>query len=123
MTTSDDVTTAVRRYLAEVASGTGSSIAALYAAEATVEDPVGSDPHRGVEAIAAFYAAIEQTERSTELLTIRVAGASVAFHFRVTTTVGDRTVVVEPIDVMTFDAELKITSMRAFWSQADMVVG
>lgn len=121
-TTTDDTTNAVRRYLEEVAAGTGRSIAALYAEGATVEDPVGSDPHRGTEAIAAFYAAIEQAERSTELLAIRVAGGSAAFHFRVTTKVAGQTVVVEPIDVMTFDGDLLITSMQAFWSPDDMTV-
>ncbi len=122
MATTDDVTKVVRRYLEEVASGTGRSIANLYAEGATVEDPVGSDPHRGSEAIATFYSAIEQAERATELLTIRVAGGSAAFHFRVTTKVNGQTIVVEPIDVMTFDDDLKITSMRAFWSPGDMVV-
>lgn len=127
MATTDDVTKAVRRYLEEVASGTGRSIAALYAADATVEDPAGSEPNRGRAAIEKFYSAIEQTERSTELLTIRVAGDSAAFHFRVVTKVGGQTITVEPIDVMTFGSadthgELSITSMRAFWSPDDMVV-
>lgn len=122
MATTDDTVKAVRRYLEEVASGTGRSIAALYAEDSTVEDPVGSDPHRGIEAIATFYSAIEQAERRTELLAVRVAGGSAAFHFRVTTTVAGQTVVIEPIDVMTFDDDLRITSMRAFWSPADMTV-
>ena len=44
-----------------------------------------------------------------------------AFHFRVVTPVGDQVYEVEPIDVMTFDEDAKITSMRAFWSPADLI--
>jgi len=118
-----DITTAVRRYLAEVANGTASSIAALYASDATVEDPVGNDAVHGTAAIAEFYRVVESAERETELLAIKVAGDTAAFHFRVISRIGERTITVEPIDVMTFDSDLKITSMRAHWSEEDLIVG
>ena len=38
------------------------------------------------------------------------------------TRVGEQTYTLAPIDVMTFDDAGKITSMRAFWSNADMAV-
>lgn len=112
----------VTAYLAAVASGTADTIAALYTDDATVEDPVGSEPRAGRDAITEFYRALESTKTSTELLTLRVAGDEAAFSFRVDSDVAGQTYRVEPIDVMTFDGDGRITSMRAFWSPADMRV-
>src|SRR5699024_6668248 len=55
---------------------------------------------------------------STELLTLRIAGDTAAFHFRVTTRHAGGASVIEPIDVMTFDDAGLITSMRAVWGPA-----
>ncbi|MFE3545279.1 nuclear transport factor 2 family protein [Nocardia sp. NPDC059177] len=123
MASADDIRATVRKYIETVGGGTAADIAALYAEDATVEDPVGSAPHVGLAAITKFYSAIEPMERSTELFTVRVAGDSAAFSFRVTTKFGEQAVTIEPIDVMTFDEDARITSMRAFWSQDDMVIG
>ena len=81
---------------------------------------VGSEPRRGRAAIREFYSALGGARRSTELLTVRVAGDSAAFHFRVRIERGDRTFEIEPIDVMTFDGDQRITGMRAYWSGDDM---
>ncbi|GII85255.1 steroid Delta-isomerase [Sphaerisporangium siamense] len=118
----EKITDAVVRYLDAVANGTADDIAACYAPDGTLEDPVGSEPRRGRAAIREFYSGLEGARRRTELLTVRVAGDSAAFHFRVRTELADQTFEVEPIDVMTFDEEQRITSMRAFWSPGDMRV-
>lgn len=119
----DQIRAAVRRYLDTVATGTAAEIAGLYAENATLEDPVGSPAHTGRAAIEKFYSGLESARRGTELLSLRVSGDSAAFAFRVVTETGDQTITVEPIDVMTFDAEARITSMRAFWSADDISVG
>ena len=46
----------VHRYIAALNAGDLDAIVALYADDATVEDPVGSPPHQGHAAIRAFYA-------------------------------------------------------------------
>jgi steroid delta-isomerase len=114
---------AVQDYVTAVATGTGADIAALYSADGTVEDPVGTEPHRGRAAVTAFYSPIEGFRRETELLAVKVGPGTAAFHFRVRTHLPDQVVEVDPIDVMTFDADGAITSMRAFWSTADMTAG
>lgn len=116
------ITHAVQGYLDAVATGTAQDIADCYAQDGTVEDPVGSEPHRGRAAIREFYSTIEDLRRETELLAVRVSGGSAAFHFRVRTHLPDQVVEVEPIDVMTFDEMGAITSMRAFWSPSDIRV-
>lgn len=118
-----DISGIVERYLKTVAGGSAADVAALYASDGTLEDPVGSDPKQGRTAIAEFYSALEQLDVSTELLHLRAAGLQAAFHFRVVTKAGDQVFTIEPIDVMTFNDAGEITSMRAFWAPPDTVVG
>ena len=122
MASPEQINSTVVRYLDAVASGDAAAITALYAADGTLEDPVGTPPRQGREAIAEFYSALAGADIATELLTLRVGGDTAAFHFRVTTKAGDQSYIVEPIDVMTFNEAGEITSMRAVWSPADMKV-
>lgn len=117
------IRTAVETYLKTVAAGSAADIAALYAVDGTLEDPVGSAPVSGRAAIEQFYRPLESSDVTTELIHLRCAADTAAFHFRVITTAGGRTYTVEPIDVMTFDADGAITSMRAVWAPSDMIVG
>ncbi|GLY65463.1 nuclear transport factor 2 family protein [Amycolatopsis taiwanensis] len=123
MPTAEAITDAVRRYLKAVAGGTAADIAACFAENATLEDPVGSEPHRGRAAIQRFFEPITDARRETELIAIRVASSSAAFHFRVRTERDSQVVEVQPIDVMTFDETGLIVEMRAFWSEADIRLG
>ncbi|WP_040836019.1 nuclear transport factor 2 family protein [Nocardia brevicatena] len=122
MPTVEQLTAAVAEYVRRVGTGTSADIAALYAEDATVEDPVGSPARRGRADIADFYSALDPVDITAELLTVRVSGDTAAFHMRVTTTAGDLVTTIEPIDVMTFDEHGLITSMRAIWSPGDVVV-
>lgn len=112
----------VERYVALVADGSADDIVALYAEDATVEDPIGSDVRTGHAAIREFYATLEGLEQQTRLITARIAAGEAAFHFEIVTSAGGATYTLSPIDVMTFDDEGRVTTMRAFWSDADMVV-
>ncbi|MGB0098911.1 MAG: nuclear transport factor 2 family protein [Nocardioides sp.] len=111
----------VEDYLRLVATGTADEVVALYAEDATLEDPVGSQVLRGREAIRAFYAAIEPLTIETRLFHLRTVAGEAAFHFEVTTITDDATFTMAPIEVMTFDEDGRITSMRAWWSDTDMV--
>lgn len=110
----------VERYLELVATGTADEVVSLFAEDATLEDPVGSEVLTGREAIRAFYATIEPIRAETRLIEMRAVGGSAAFHFEITTYPDGLTVTVAPIEVMTFDDEARITSMRAWWADADM---
>lgn len=124
MTLSNDAAAAVvDRYLALVADGTADEIASLYAEGATLEDPVGSAVLNGREAIRGFYATIEALAMTTTLLTRRTCAGEAAFHFRVETDTGAGIATLEPLEVMTFDDDGRITSMRAWWSDSDLSFG
>ncbi len=114
---------AVTRYLDLVATGTAEEIAGLYAADATVEDPVGTDVLSGRDAIRAFYATIEGFTRTTTLHTIRTCAGEAAFYFRIDTDTGAGVATMEPLEVMTFSDDGEITSMRAWWADSDLVFG
>lgn len=119
----DRILETIQRYIDLVGKGTADEILALYAEGATVEDPVGTDMRTTRESIHEFYAAIEPLEQESRLVSARVADGQAAFQFELVTRVGDQTYTLAPIDVMTFDDDARITTMRAFWSNEDMAVG
>ncbi len=108
----------VQRYLDTVVKGSAEDVAALYAEDATLEDPVGGgEVHIGRKAIAGFYNNVSGAEITTELLSFRAGGSEAAFVFAIT--VGGA-MKIEPIEVMAFNADGLITSMRAFWGPQDV---
>lgn len=118
----DRILDTIQRYVDLVGTGTADEILDLYAEGATVEDPVGTEVRATRESIHEFYAAIEPLEQESRLVSARVAAGEAAFQFELVTRVGEQTYTLAPIDVMTFDDDARITTMRAFWSNADMAV-
>ena len=112
----------VDAYVRLIADGTADEIVALYAEGATVEDPVGSAVLSERADIRAFYANLEGMQQQTRVVDARIAGGQAAFLFEINTSVGDQTYTLSPIDVMTFDDDGLITTMRAYWGESDMVV-
>lgn len=112
----------VERYVELVGSGSADEIVALYAEGATVEDPVGSDVRSSRADLHAFYATLEGLEQETRLLAARIAGGEAAFHFEVVTKADGVSYTLAPVDVMTFDDDGLITSMRAYWGDTDLTV-
>jgi len=116
MPSTQDITDVVHRYIELIANGRADDLAQLYADDATVEDPVGGEVHIGRHAIHGFYSLIENLDRKSELVSLRVAGHEAAFQFRLTLDGGDSRMQIEPIDVMVFDDDAKVTAMKAYWS-------
>ena len=115
MSSVEQNTGTVNRYLELLAVGAVDDITNLYASDATVEDPIGSDIHIGHTAIRGFYAALPP-KAETEIITLRAIGHEAAFFWSLTIDLGDAGGMrMEIISVMTFDDEGKITSMKAYW--------
>src|SRR5215208_6878055 len=106
----------VNRYIELLATGSADELATLYTPDATVEDPVGSGIRRGRDAIRELYTRVQKQDRTVELLSLHVNGDEAAFLARLTIITGDIHTRIDGIDVMTFDDEARITSMRSFWS-------
>lgn len=84
----------------------------MYADDAVVEDPVGSEPHVGLEAILGFYEGALASGAKLQLTgEVRCAGNTVAFPFKVIMPGME----IAPIDVFEFNAEGKVQSMKAYW--------
>ena len=122
MPSQEAITETVNRYLALVATGTAEDVLTLYATDATIEDPIGSDLRRGHAAIHEFYAGFQDAKKETELAELRVAGSEAAFLWHLKLDAGDSRTQISPISLMAFDEDAKITSMRAFWSPSDVQV-
>jgi steroid delta-isomerase len=118
----DRIREVVETYVRLVGSGTSDEIVALYAEDATVEDPVGTDVRVGHGPIKEFYATLDGLEQETRLLALRIAGGEAVFHFEIVTRAGGQTYTLAPIDAMTFHDDGRISSMRAFWGDADMQI-
>lgn len=116
---------AMQSYIDTFNSGDAGAVAALYAEDATVEDPVGTDVHRGKEAITAFYGYAVGTGAKLSLdAPIRASqGNSAAMAFTVHVTHDGHPMKFQVIDVMTFNDAYQFTSMRAFWGKTDVLPG
>jgi len=117
---SETITTTVHRYLELIGTGTADEIVALFADDATVEDPVGSEPYVGLQAIRGFFSTLESLERETELVSLRVCGHEAAFQFVITFNAGNGRMRLSPIDTTAFDSDGKITSVRSYFSPSDV---
>ena len=113
----------VERYVERHTAGDIDGILSCFAPDARAEDPVGSEPHIGTDALRAFFEGSHALADKLELVItglIRVAGThSAAFPMQAISQIGDMTLVVEIIDVMTFDDDGKIQTMLAYWAMED----
>jgi len=112
---------AVHAYVAAFAAGSADQVAALYAEDATVEDPIGAPLHHGREAVRAFYAESMKTGAQLELLgPIRIAGDYAAFPFSVNLNYDGGTKRIDVIDTFRFNEANEVIEMRAFWGPGNM---
>jgi steroid delta-isomerase len=98
------------------------AVVALYAEDATVEDPVGTPLKKGKKEIHAFY---EMAMKSGAKLSLAAPirgshGNSAAMAFDVNLNMPQGRAVIRVIDVMTFNEAGQFTSMKAYWSRGDM---
>jgi steroid Delta-isomerase len=115
MPSAEQITQTVTQYLELVSKGQADDIAALYADDATVEDPVGGEVHIGRAAVRGFYTNLENVKAQTDVVTLRALGNEAAFHWTLAIDFGDNGMRIDIISIMTFDDEGKIASMKAYW--------
>ncbi|WP_290583052.1 nuclear transport factor 2 family protein [Ketobacter sp.] len=112
MTDAAHMKQAVENYMKAVSTVDLDMIREIYADNATVEDPVGTPPHEGIEAIVTFYGAMKGMGVQLQLTgNVRCTGNAAAFPFQAK--VGPITM--EIIDVFEFNDQGKVVSMRAYW--------
>lgn len=112
-----DKVAVVNRYVEAFDKADINIIRGIYADDATVEDPVGTDLHVGIDAICAFYEAGLASGVKLELTgPVRSAGNTAAFPFQVQMT----GMSIDIIDVFEFNDAGKVSSMKAYWGPENM---
>lgn len=129
----EQMAAAVQAYIDLFNAQDAAGIAALYADDATVTDPVGTPPKNGMAEISAFYTlAVKNGAKLTLNGPIRVVADHAAFAF--TVSVGAMTAVdsavnvelpsggmtIDVIDTFKFNDENKVVEMRAFWGPGNI---
>jgi steroid delta-isomerase len=113
-----DKIAAVHKYVEAFDKADMDLIREIYADDAIVEDPVGTDLHVGIDAVCAFYeGALSSGAKLALTGTPRCAGNAVAFPFQVQMP----GMAIEIIDVFEFDDAGKVNSMKAYWGPESMV--
>jgi steroid delta-isomerase len=118
-----DMVATVEAYVRGFATNDADLICGLFAADATLEDPVGSPPCIGGEAIRQFYTRIMKEGGARLELNgpVRTTARSAAFAFSSYLTRDGVDIRIDPIDVFEFDEAGKIKSMRAYWGAMNQV--
>jgi steroid delta-isomerase len=120
MPTPEQIRATVQTYIQMMCISDIDGIMALYAEDATAEDPVGGETKQGIAALREFYA-FAAPQLHVELKgPICVSGNSCAFLLLAKHTMEDVVVYLDATDVFTFNTEGKITSMKAYWNPAEL---
>ena len=120
--TPEQVRATADAYLAGLEGSDLEGIMAIYAAGATVEDPVGGGTvHDGADAIRAFYETVVALRCEAALLEARVCGNELLFNFELTTHFDENSkATINVWDLMVHDEQGKVTSMKAYWTPENM---
>jgi len=120
----DRIRTAFETYARLMSAGDVEGIVALFAADATLEDPIGTPPHRGHDGIRAFFRnSFAGTGGSVEMAlegAVRVAGFHGAAAMRAHIPAAKQPIAIDTLDVMRFDTEGRIVSMTAYWGPTNL---
>lgn len=121
MPTAQEMETVVQRYIAALNAADLETIVALYAEDAVVEDPVGSPPHCGREAIRKFYAGSLALGLKVNLEgPVRAAADMAAFAFCVRLHWNGRDTAICPIDLFRFNAQGQVVQMQAIFGPSNI---
>ena len=122
MNTSENMKARLVDYIEAFNAADAARVVALFADNASVEDPVGTPLKEGRSEIETFYTYATSVGARLELMAPPRGshGNSASISFRVHITGQDgRPAHIDVTDVMDFDAAGKILRMRAYWGTDD----
>ena len=109
----------VARYVELLSARQPEKIVDLFAENATIEDPVGTEPKTGRQTLVDFYTVLASMEEiAVELLWSKVAADTAVFSFELRSGAGGHRFELRPVDIMIFDDDAKIVSLRAVFDPA-----
>lgn len=114
---------ALQAYIDAFNAGDAERLISLFAEDATIEDPVGSDLVHGLDAIADMYRGgvtmVTCMELSAPIRGSHSNAAAMAFDFEMD--IDGVKIRTSAIDVMEFDKAGKIIRMKAYWGPSDSI--
>lgn len=124
MHTPDQLRSLIGTYVSTLNGRDPDAIAALFAEDAVQADPASNPPNVGRDAIRTFFAgSVEASDRWTfSAPTVHTCGDHVAINFRIAVEVGGGTMVMNGIEVFAVDEDGLISSVHAYWDEADVSV-
>lgn len=113
---------ALQAYVDLINAGDAAGVTALFAPDAVIEDPIGAPPRQGAEIAAWFADTVAYGTRITTVAPHRGSHGNEAllvFDVEFTPPGGER-LRIRSADACRFDAQGRITSLRAFWGPDDL---
>jgi len=122
MPTPDELRTALDHYVATINGRDPGAIAALFTEDAVQADPASQPPNIGRAAITAFFEnGIAASDGWTfEASDVHTCASTVAFHFRITVSLGEGSMEINGVEVFGSDDGCRFTSAQAYWDDADV---
>ena len=123
MPDADQIRATVARYAEVFTANDLDGYLALFAEDATLEDPVGAGVHQGKDAIRAFMTATREMSPDIGLVVtgpVRVAGHEAAFPGEARPLFDDTRMAIPIVDTLRVDDDGLITQLRAYWDFADL---
>lgn len=112
---------ALQQYIDAFRNRDAEALISLFAEDAVIEDPVGTEPVRGLDAISDFYRAgvkvVTKMELSAPIRGSHANAAAMAFDFEMIWE--GQHIRTSTIDVMEFNEAGKIVRMYAYWGPGD----
>lgn len=121
MATPEQMIAAVHAYVDAFDKGDPELAVALFAADATIEDPIGTPLKIGHDAIREFYTgSIAAGAKLVLEGPIRIAGECAAFPFSARLKMGGNDMQVDVIDIFKFNEAGKVVEMKAYFGPGNM---
>ena len=115
--TPEQIRATVDGYVAAYKANDRDGLLELFAPDTEWTDPVGTPTHHGREGVGAFWDTTRSMADSIELrpVHVHVCGNEAVLVMEIHTVVGGAVIVLDAVDVFTFDDDARIQSGRAYW--------
>jgi steroid delta-isomerase len=120
MATEEQIRATVEGYVAAYKANDRDGLLALFAPDTEWTDPVGTPTHHGRAGVAEFWDATREMVDSIELrpIHIHVCGSEAALVMEIHSVVAGAGMLLDAVDIFTFDDEARIRTGRAYWELA-----
>jgi len=117
MATPEQMRATVAGYVAAYKANDREALLALFAPEAEWTDPVGTPMHHGREGVGKFWDDTRTMADSIVLepVHVHVCGNEAVLVMEIHSFVGGAEIVLDAVDIFTFDDEARIRTGKAYW--------